>query len=544
MFMSQKKVLVCLLLVSTFCGLFACQSTPIIERSKPLKQDPEIQAYFNHNQAQGADYRDPYRKIDRPGDNLEQLIIDQIQAAQSTIDVAVQEFRLPKIAQALVEKYQAGVRVRVILENTYNFSWAKLTQSEISALDKRDRDRYLDAIALIDQNQDGNLSPQEIASRDAIIILREGGVPLIDDTEDGSKGSGLMHHKFLVVDNKTVIVTSANFTTSDVHGDILNSQTRGNANNLLNIESTEAAKIFTDEFNLMWGDGPKGKSDSRFGLNKPLRPPQTLKVGSTSLTIQFSPNSQTLNWEQTSNGLIGKTLTNADQTVDLALFVFSEQPLADILQNRHQEGVAIRALIDPQFAFRSYSEGLDLLGVALSQDCKYEQANQPWTIPLETVGIPNLIRGDKLHHKFGLVDDATLITGSHNWSAAANHLNDETLLILENRTVLAHYKREFERLYAHARIGLSDRITQKVKRDAEACSDKIPQNELTTQDSKININQANQELLESLPGIGEKLAQEIIKEREIKPFQSLEDLQRVSGIGEKTVQKMENQVTW
>ena len=265
-------------------------------------------------------------------------------------------------------------------------------------------------------------------------------------------------------------------------------------------------------------------------------------MGNNSFNIQFSPSSQTLNWEQTSNGLIGQTLAKAHQTVDLALFVFSEQPLADILQNRHQAGIAIRALIDPQFAFRSYSEGLDLLGVALSQDCKYEKANQPWSMPLETVGIPNLIPGDKLHHKFGLVDNTTLITGSHNWSTAANQLNDETLLILENPTVFAHYQREFERLYAHARIGLSDRISQKITRDAEACSSKIPQNQPTN--SKININQANQELLESLPGIGEKLAQEIIKEREIQSFQSLEDLQRVSGIGEKTVQKLKNQVTW
>ena len=270
MFMSRKKGLACFLLVSTFWGLLACQSAPIIERPKPLRQDPQIQAYFNHNPAQGADYRDPYRAIDRPGDNLEQLIIDQINTAQSTIDVAVQEFRLPKIAQALVEKYQAGVRVRVILENTYNFSWAKLTQSEVNALESRERDRYLDAIALIDQNQDGKLSPQEISNRDAIVILNKGGVPVIDDTEDGSKGSGLMHHKFVVVDNHTVIVTSANFTTSDVHGDILNPQTRGNANNLLNIESTEAAKIFTEEFNFMWGDGPRGQFDSRFGINKPL----------------------------------------------------------------------------------------------------------------------------------------------------------------------------------------------------------------------------------------------------------------------------------
>ncbi|NES06155.1 MAG: hypothetical protein F6K22_27125, partial [Okeania sp. SIO2F4] len=43
-----------------------------------------------------------------------------------------------------------------------------------------------------------NISQDEINRRDALIILSNAGVPLIDDTADGSKGSGLMHHKFLV----------------------------------------------------------------------------------------------------------------------------------------------------------------------------------------------------------------------------------------------------------------------------------------------------------------------------------------------------------
>ena len=46
----------------------------------------------------------------------------------------------------------------------------------------------------------------EIASGDALAIVRSAGVPVIDDTADGSKGSGLMHHKFVVIDGKTVTV--------------------------------------------------------------------------------------------------------------------------------------------------------------------------------------------------------------------------------------------------------------------------------------------------------------------------------------------------
>ncbi|MFM7580753.1 MAG: hypothetical protein ACKO5Q_27980, partial [Microcystaceae cyanobacterium] len=45
------------------------------QRPPALPQDDFIQVYFNHNLAQGADYQDPYRQIQRPGDNFEQIVL-------------------------------------------------------------------------------------------------------------------------------------------------------------------------------------------------------------------------------------------------------------------------------------------------------------------------------------------------------------------------------------------------------------------------------------------------------------------------------------
>jgi competence ComEA-like helix-hairpin-helix protein len=542
------------------CGIFvlalslaACKQVPLQNtRPQPLPQDAFVEVYFNHSQA--SEYIEPYRNQRRDGDNLEQVILDAIATAKSTLDIAVQEFRLPLIAQALADQKKAGVKVRVILENNYSRPYSSLTAAEVEKLPERERDRYQEFRQLVDRNRDNNLTPDEISKGDALIILKNAGIPIIDDTADGSKGSSLMHHKFVIVDSVKVIVTSANFTTSDIHGDFKNTSSLGNANNLLKITSLEIAALFTQEFNIMWGDGPEGKPDSQFGVKKPYRQVQQIQLGNTTVALQFSPTSSRIPWEESSNGLIGKTLNTATQSIDMALFVFSEQRLVDILQTTHQRGVQVRALIDPDFAYRSYSEALDMMGVALANKCKYEPNNRPWENPISTVGVPQLLKGDLLHHKFGLIDNQIVITGSHNWSLAADRNNDETLLIIQSQTVATHFKREFERLYGNALLGIPDGMQRKIKAQQQQCPQIVTASEKPDQNlsqqpqaesqTKVNLNTATQAELETLPGVGPKLAKQIIQARQQKPFTSLEELDKIPGVGSSLLEKLRDRVTW
>lgn len=58
----------------------------------------------------------------------------------------------------------------------------------------------------------------------------------------------------------------------------------------------------------------------------------------------------------------------------------------------------------------------------------------------------------------------------------------------------------------------------------------------------ISINTASQEELETLPGIGPAIATRIIAYRMDSPFQSLEDLMNVKGIGEKMFAKIKDRI--
>ena len=66
----------------------------------------------------------------------------------------------------------------------------------------------------------------------------------------------------------------------------------------------------------------------------------------------------------------------------------------------------------------------------------------------------------------------------------------------------------------------------------------------SSQNTKININTATQEELETLTGIGESTAKSIIEYREQNgKFATIEDIKNVSGIGDAKYEKLKDEIT-
>jgi phosphatidylserine/phosphatidylglycerophosphate/cardiolipin synthase-like enzyme len=56
-----------------------------------------------------------------------------------------------------------------------------------------------------------------------------------------------------------------------------------------------------------------------------------------------------------------------------------------------------------------------------------------------------------MHHKFMIVDGELVVTGSYNWSTAAEDRNDENFVVIRDKEVVDRFTQEFNRLLSIAR---------------------------------------------------------------------------------------------
>ncbi|MDX8045925.1 helix-hairpin-helix domain-containing protein [Gracilibacillus sp. S3-1-1] len=93
-------------------------------------------------------------------------------------------------------------------------------------------------------------------------------------------------------------------------------------------------------------------------------------------------------------------------------------------------------------------------------------------------------------------------------------------------------------------INLAERVYDEMVIFIPGIGEEVEANLFENQDNqKVKVNTATVEEIQTIPGIGEVKANAIIEYRETNGrFKQMEDLTQVSGIGEKTVEKMEEYI--
>lgn len=159
-------------------------------------------------------YRSPSRKtelrftptVEWDPEGVEQQVVDLIDGARKSIDLAVFEFSLMRVAEALVRAQERGVKVRMVYDNRED-------------------------------------------EQPAIHHVKEHDLPIRSDAR-----SGYMHNKFIVIDERIVWTGSTNLAPGGIYvAD----------NNAVKFTHAPLAKLYTTEFEEMFVDGKFGPTSPR-----------------------------------------------------------------------------------------------------------------------------------------------------------------------------------------------------------------------------------------------------------------------------------------
>ena len=158
-------------------------------------------------------------------------LVDAINAAHLSIDVAAYSITLNSVRNALLNAHDRGVTVRIVMEST-------------------------------------NMDTSDVQK------LLEAGIPIVGDNRQG-----LMHDKFMVIDRSEVWVGSMNFTDSGTYDD---------NNNMIRVLSTKVAENYSVEFNEMF-------ENDMFGPDVVEQTPNpTVTLDGTRVDTYFAPDDHVL----------------------------------------------------------------------------------------------------------------------------------------------------------------------------------------------------------------------------------------------------------
>jgi phosphatidylserine/phosphatidylglycerophosphate/cardiolipin synthase-like enzyme len=128
--------------------------------------------------------------------------------------------------------------------------------------------------------------------------------------------------------------------------------------------------------------------------------------------VCFSPNGNCA-------AVIIEQLDNAKTEILIQAYSFTSAPIAKALVNAHKRGIKVEAILDKSNVTGSYSSATFLLNSGIPTYIDYKHAIA--------------------HNKIIIIDKETVITGSFNFTRAAEEKNAENLLIIKSKELAKTY---------------------------------------------------------------------------------------------------------
>jgi mitochondrial cardiolipin hydrolase len=112
----------------------------------------------------------------------------------------------------------------------------------------------------------------------------------------------------------------------------------------------------------------------------------------------------------------------------ICVFTISDDHITRAILLAHQKGISVKIITDND---KSFDLGSDIEQLAKAR------------IPIKMDNTNN-----HMHHKFMIVDDRIVLTGSYNWTSSAARFNHENIVMTRENGVVKSFLKEFDRLWA------------------------------------------------------------------------------------------------
>ncbi len=343
-----------------------------------------------------------------------------IDGAEQSVDVAMYSFRVTSIREALGRAIRRGVKVRFIFESA-NGDHKDPAGTSSAALEDEGVDvRYINKI---------------------------------------------MHHKFVLVDgpqtrlmdavSARLLTGSANLSSS--------AATRYDENTTVVSGSPELALRFQQEFNHMWENSRDFIWDDTFApettmtiADAAIPDDQGVDVSFTSANFQikwsntYGPTFSVVRGRNEIADAIVALVDSAQDTIKVASGHLRSRPVAEALEAAIVRGVRVQIYLDGQefISAGTHQYQLDALAECLvaagtseakQQDC--QDKGFYYSYPLHLAGAELRFKhysyrwhysyAEQMHHKYIIVDDTIVASGSYNLSDNAEHNTLENMVFYD-----------------------------------------------------------------------------------------------------------------